>query len=153
MREREEDKDNSLGSERVPSRGECEREKRTKTTALVQKGSQVVGSERERRGQRQQPWFRKGPKSWGVREREKRTKTTALVQKGSQVVGSERERRGQRQQPWFRKGPKSWGVREREKRTKTTALVQKGSQVVGMREREEDKNNSLGSEWVPSRGE
>ena len=152
VREREEDKDNSLGSERVPSRGECEREKRTKTTALVQKGSQVVGSARERRGQRQQPWFRKGPKSWGVREREedkdnslgservpsrgecereKRTKTTALVQKGSQVVGSARERRGQRQQPWFRKGPKSWGVRERE----------------------EDKDNSLGSERVPSRGE
>ena len=131
---------NSLGSERVPSRGECEREKQTHATALVQKGSQVAGSARERSRHTQQPWFRKGPKSWGEREREA----------------------DKQPQPWFRKGPKSWGVREREadkqpwfrKRSRQTALVQKGSQVVGNeREREEDTHNSLGSERVPSRGE
>ena len=152
VREREADTRSSLGSERVPSRGECEREKQTHAAALVQKGSQVVGSARERSRHTQQPWFRKGPKSWGVREREadtrsslgservpsraecereKQTHAAALVQKGSQVVRSAGERSRHTQQPWFRKGPKSWGVREREA----------------------DTRSSLGSERFPSRAE
>ena len=71
----------------------------THAAALFQKGSHVVGSERERSRHTQQSWFRKGPKSWGVREREAD------------------------KQPWFRKGPKSWGVREREADTRSACSL------------------------------
>ena len=86
-REREADKQ-SWFRKGPMSWGVREREKQTHATALVQKGSHVVGSERER--SRQTALVQKGSQVVGS-ERE-RSRQTALVQKGSQVVGSARER-------------------------------------------------------------